>query len=322
MLPTANQHIIEFTTLEELFNYKNRNAVSLTIGSFDAIHLGHQKLMKETVAVAKLNNSIPALLTFKSHPRKVLNSEKSGASIFSFDHRMELIFNAGIQKVFVIHFSEKISQLSPVEFIQKILLDSLNCLAIITGEDFCFGKNRKGNIALLKETLQPKNILVSTIKPFLSGDLPVSTTRIRSLLLEKNIKEVNLLLGREYSLKGIVQEGFGRGHTLGFPTANLTPDTEIMPTEGVYITKTIYNGVVKPSVTNVGHNPTFSNHQKNAALLVETHIINEVLPLHGELLEVIFLKFIRHEVKFASAEELKAQINEDIKVAKTFHGIK
>lgn len=322
MFSTTNQHIIEFHSLEEILQYKNKEFITLTIGSFDAIHLGHQKLMSETVSVAKKNHSIPALLTFKSHPRKILNSEKSGASIFSFDHRMELIFNAGIQKIFVIHFSEKISQLSPIEFINKILLNSLNAKALVTGEDFCFGKNRKGNISLLNDTLKPKNISVIIVKPLLSDHLPVSTTRIRSLLLEKNIKEVNQLLGREYSVKGIVQEGFGRGHTLGFPTANISPDTDIMPTEGVYITKTIYNGKIKPSITNVGKNPTFTSQQKVVALLIETHIINETLPLHNELLEVVFLKFIRPEIKFANAEELKTQIAEDIKIAKLFHQIK
>lgn len=321
MLPTANQNIVEFVNLEDLLHYKNNTPITLTIGSFDAIHLGHQKLISETVIQAQKNNTIPALLTFNNHPRKILNSEKSGASIFSYEHRLELISKLGIQKIFVIHFNEKFSNLSPFDFIQKILIDSLCSKAIITGEDFCFGKNRQGNINYLKEILAPKKISISIVSPVLNGNLPVSTTRIRNLLLEKNINEVNQLLGRDYSLKGIVQQGFGRGHNLGFPTANITPETDIMPTEGVYITKTIYKGTLKPSITNVGNNPTFSNNQNPIALLVETHIMNESLPLYGELLEVIFLKFIRPEKKFKNIEELKCQISEDVKIAKQFHGI-
>jgi riboflavin kinase/FMN adenylyltransferase len=321
MFPTNHQQLIEFKTLEEIKNFKSLEAVTLTIGSFDAIHLGHQKLMQETVRIAKKNNTIPALLTFRIHPRKILNSEKSGAAIFSYEHRMELIFKSGIQKIFVINFSEEIAQLSPSDFIQKILLDSFHSKAIVTGEDFCFGKNRKGNVSFLKEFLIAKNILVSIIKPLFNGDLPVSTTRIRSLLLEKNIKGVNNLLGREYSLKGIVLHGFGRGHTLGFPTANIIPETEIMPTTGVYISNTIHKSQLKPSITNVGNNPTFSNQENEVALSVETHIINESLPLYGEMLEIIFLKFIRPEKKFENVEALKLQITEDIKTAKLFHGI-
>lgn len=143
MLSAANQNIVEFVNLEDLLLFNNKTPVTLTIGSFDAIHLGHQKLISETVGLAKKNNTIPALLTFNSHPRKILNSEKSGASIFSYEHRLELILKLGIQKIFVIHFNERFSNLSPFDFIQKILIESLCSKAIITGEDFCFGKNRQ-----------------------------------------------------------------------------------------------------------------------------------------------------------------------------------
>lgn len=313
-----NLQLIEFETLEDIENFQSKEKVSLTIGSFDAIHLGHQKLMQETIELAKKNKTIPALLTFKQHPRKILNSEKSGATIFSYEHRLELITKFGIQKIFVIYFNETISHLTPIEFIQKILLKALNCQAIITGEDFCFGKDRQGNISLLQDTLKPLHISVTTVKPVLLGDSPVSTTRIRNLLLDKNMGGVNQLLGREYSLAGIVKKAHGRGKAIGFPTANITPETDILPTHGVYITNTIYKNTIKHSITNIGFNPTFSDLK---TLSVETHLLNEDLSLYGEKLEIIFLKFIRPEKKFESVEALKLQIREDVTIAKKFHGI-
>lgn len=317
-MQTNNFQVIEFETVEDIEKYQSKEKVSLTIGSFDAIHLGHQKLMQKTIDIAQKNKTIPALLTFKHHPRKTLNSAKSGATIFSYEHRKELIANFGIQKIFVIYFNETISQLSPLDFIEKILINALNCQAIITGEDFCFGKNRQGNVQFLEEILEPLKISLSIVEPFLFGESPVSTTRIRNLLLEKNMEGVNQLLGREYSLAGIVKKAHGRGKLLGFPTANITPETDILPTPGVYITKAIYKNKQKYSITNVGFNPTFTDIK---TLSIETHILNEELDLHGERLEIIFLKFIRPEKKFENVENLKNQIKEDILVAKKFHGI-
>jgi len=310
--------LVEFKTIDEITNYQSKDKITITIGSFDAIHLGHQKLMQKTIEIAKENQTIPALLTFKFHPRKTLNSTKSGATIFSYEHRIELIAKFGIRRIFVIYFDDTISQLSPIDFIHKILIHSLNCQAIVTGEDFCFGKNRQGNVHFLKEIVQPLNISLAIVEPFLFTNAPVSTTRIRNYLLEKNMEGVNQLLGREYSLAGIVQKAHGRGKLLGFPTANIIPETDILPTQGVYITKTIYKNKTKFSITNIGFNPTFSDHN---SLSIETHILNEDLSLHGERLEIIFLKFIRPEKKFDNIDDLKNQINEDIQIAKKFHGI-
>lgn len=309
---------IIFNNLAEIIGYKRTDDLVLTIGSFDAIHIGHKKLIEETKILAGKLNATASLLTFKTHPRKILNSEKSGATIFTLEHRIQILHQLGVQLIFIVDFTEEISNLNPKEFIDIILLRSLNCKGLVTGSDFRFGKGRSGDNTFLSNYLKPKNILFETIAPITINNMQISTTQIRVAIQNNNMKEANQLLGRSYSLLGVAQTGFGRGKKLGYPTVNIITETDITPARGVYISQIKIKNILYPSITNVGFNPTFNNDTNK--LMIETHIfVENINILPEEPVEIFFLEHIRQEQKFPDAEALRHQITKDTYIAKSFH---
>jgi riboflavin kinase/FMN adenylyltransferase len=292
------------------------SASILAIGNFDGIHLGHQRILELLKAKAK-NHSLPSLvLTFSPHPDKILG-RKTVKMIQTLDQRVEEIRKFGIEAVLIVPFDQKFSSLSGQDFIQNIVVNILKAKVVIVGENFRFGKNREGDISLLRQSASRFNFEVYSIPPVVKDGLVVSSSLIRNFLQDGNVEKANDLLGRLYEVEGKVIKGKSRGKALGFPTANIQTENEIIP-PGVFISTARINSKSFPSLTNVGNRPTF--HQKET--IIECYIINLNKNLYGEKIRVNFIKKIRSEVKFKTPDDLSQQIKKDLEEAKNYFSLK
>ena len=284
----------------------------LALGNFDGVHLGHQNIFRHVVSKAEEIGGTPMAFTFDCHPLKVLAPEKAPLALTTNAQKSGLIGALGIRVGLWIPFTEKFACQKPLAFIRDVLKERIGIHELVVGYDFRFGHCRTGNAALLQQQAAAHDYEVTVIPPVKLGDIVVSSTTIRALLQEGRVEEAARLLGRDYVLSGSVVEGFQRGATLGFPTANVQSDQEIVPREGVYAVSVEWKGQHIPGVANVGHNPTFGNE----SLSVEVHLLDFEGDLYGVRLDVAFLSRIREERKFGSVDELKAQIASDVKVAR------
>ena len=284
----------------------------LALGNFDGVHLGHQNIFRHVVSKAEEIGGTPMAFTFDCHPLKVLAPEKAPLALTTNAQKSDLIGALGIRVGLWIPFTEKFACQKPLAFIRDVLKERIGIHELVVGYDFRFGHCRTGNAALLQQQAAAHDYEVTVIPPVKLGDIVVSSTTIRALLQEGRVEEAARLLGRDYVLSGSVVEGFQRGATLGFPTANVQSDQEIVPREGVYAVSVEWKGQHIPGVANVGHNPTFGNE----SLSVEVHLLDFEGDLYGARLDVAFVSRIREERKFGSIDELKAQIASDVKVAR------
>lgn len=295
------------------FEIKEEKNSVVTIGNFDGIHLGHKKLINETkkIALEKGFNSI--VFSFNPHPLEILKNEPF-LYIFTQEEKKRELLKEGIDIFLNCSFNQNFANLSPEEFID-ILYKKLKCKVLVVGEDYCFGKNRAGNINILSNIGKQKGIDVIKIDNILIDNQRISSTKIRDYLKNKDIKNANLLLNRCYSILGTVSEGNKLGRTIGFPTANIIPEkNKLLPPDGVYITKTIYNKKSYESLTNIGKNPTIQNNLRT----VETYIFNFNENIYGKEIEILFLEWVRDVKKFANLNELKEQIAKDTKFTTEF----
>jgi riboflavin kinase/FMN adenylyltransferase len=284
----------------------------LAIGNFDGIHLGHQKILQLLEEKAK-KHALPSLvLTFSPHPEKILGG-KIVKMIQTLDQRVREIEKFGIEAVLVVPFDEKFSSLSGQDFIRQIVVNTLKAKEVIVGENFRFGKNREGDISLLRQSAARFNFQVHSIPPVVKDGMAVSSSLIRSSLQEGKIEIANDLLGRLYEIEGSVIKGKARGKALGFPTANIETENEIIP-PGVFISTAWIDSKSFPSLTNVGNRPTF--HQNET--IIESFIINLNKNLYGEKIRVNFIKKIRDEMKFKTPNDLSQQIKKDLEKAKDY----
>jgi riboflavin kinase/FMN adenylyltransferase len=219
----------------------------------------------------------------------------------------------GIDTILIIPFDEKFSSLSSHDFVQKIVVDRLKAKAVIVGENFRFGKNREGDIALLFRLASGYNLKVHSIPPVTKEDMIVSSSLIRNYLKEGKLEKANVLLGRFYEVAGKVIKGKSRGKSLGFPTANIKTENEIIP-QGVFISTTGIGPETFSSLTNVGRCPTFNQKETN----IESYIINLNKDIYGKKIRIHFLKKIRDEIKFKTQAELSQQIKKDLELAKSY----
>lgn len=295
----------------EKFPSFSRDSI-LAIGNFDGIHLGHKKIL-QLLKEKATKHALPSLiLTFSPHPEKIL-AEKIVKMIQTLDQRMREIEKFGIDNVLVVPFDEKFSSLSGRDFIQKIVVNTLKAKEVIVGENFRFGRNREGDISLLQQQASRFNFRVYSIPPVVKDGMVVSSSLIRSSLQDGNIEIANDLLGRVYEIEGSVVKGKSRGKALGFPTANIATENEIIP-PGVFITTSWIDSKSFPSLTNVGNRPTFN--QKET--IIESFIINLNKNLYGKSIRVNFIKKIRDEMKFKTPDDLSQQIKKDLEKAKDY----
>jgi riboflavin kinase / FMN adenylyltransferase len=303
----------EFTDIKNATDLKGPKVI--TIGNFDGLHLGHRRLIDATVKKAKEINGLAGVLTFSPHPAKVLRPEKDLKQLYTLEETLPLLDSAGVDFVMIQNFDKAFARTTAEQFVHDYLWHHLKPQHVVVGYDFAFGADRAGSLATLKSAGQKLGFGVTSEEPLLFKDQPISSSRIRELLRDGVVEEVPHLLGREYSVTGVVRTGHARGRGIGFPTANVFTQKEIIPRVGVYATEFFLNDRKYPSVTNIGYSPTFKADGAQQ-LTIETHIFNFDQSIYDENVEVFFKKRIRNEIKFKSVDELKAQIQNDVVEAK------
>ena len=293
------------------FNSSEKTIV--TIGTFDGIHIGHKKILKNLISTANKEGKKSVLLTFFPHPRMVLQKDKAILLLNTLDEKSMLLENMGLDYLIIHPFSKEFSRLTALDFVRDILVNKLNTSKLIIGYDHHFGKNREGNIHQLREYSSLFDFNIEEIPAQDIDDVSVSSTKIRTALKEGNLKTANTYLGYQYMLSGIVVSGKQLGGTIGFPTANIEVKEpyKLIPSSGVYIIKTQINTVVFSGIMNIGFNPTvLGKHQT-----IEAHLFNFSEDLYGKKITVTLIHFLREEQKFNSVEELVDQLNIDKKNA-------
>ena len=288
--------------------------IALTIGNFDGVHQAHQKIIAKTHEIAKKNHLKTALLTFEPHPIIFLNKNNPNFSknfrIYSLANKIRILQNYNLDYLLILNFNNYLSQLSHNNFVEDILINKFNTKSLIVGYDFTFGKNRQGNF----KTLENYDFDLHEISPIkFDNDLTISSSQARSFIKNGEIKKLNLILGKNYQIEGMVVKGNQIGHKIGFATANLlTKPYLILPKFGVYKTKIFIPKMQKTfsGITNFGIKPTIN--QNNSQPIFETHIFNFNQDIYGKKIIVIFEDFIRDEMKFINLEHLKQQIQFDI----------
>ncbi|MEP6571006.1 MAG: bifunctional riboflavin kinase/FAD synthetase [Acidobacteriota bacterium] len=287
----------------------------LTLGVFDGLHLGHQLIMRTVVERARETSTVPTVITFDPHPRAVLHPESAPPLLQTLDQKVEGFGVLGIEQTIVIRFDETFSQIRAQDFLRDVVRDRLHAKEVYLGCGFAFGHNREGNIELLRRVSAKLGFHADEVPEVQFRSQRVSSSKIRKLLLEGRVNLARRLLGRPYGVEGLVERGAERGMTLGFPTANLHPHNRVIPRNGVYVTGTLIDGEWRRSVTNVGVRPTFTADTEPS---VETFVINWAGDLYGDVVRVRFLHRLRAERKFGSVEELKVQIDRDLKRAESY----
>ena len=283
---------------------------AVTIGKFDGMHAGHRRVIDELRAVAGAEGLESAVLTFDRHPLSVLHPEICPPSLTSNAQKRELLSTSGVDAAVMIEFTREFSQLTPEEFVQSVLVDGLHARVVLVGRNFRFGRGGSGDVDLLARLGSQHGFTIRSIdevKP--SGERAVSSTWVRDLLSNGQVRDAAALLGRTPSVRGVVVRGAERGRALGYPTANLAPDVEgFIPADGVYAAQLLVDGVPLPAAVSVGNNPTFDGVPEKQ---IEAHVLDQSPDLYGKTVEVAFVEYIRVMRKFPSAGDLVEQMRLD-----------
>jgi len=280
----------------------------LTLGVFDGLHLGHQKIMETVVERARATNAHATAITFDPHPRAVLHPESAPPLLQTLDQRLANFEVMGIEQAIVIQFDREFASNPAENFLRDIVHDRLHAKEVYLGKGFAFGKDRGGNIDLLKRMSNELGFIADEVDEVRLRGHRISSSRLRHALNDGHVNLARRMLGRPYGVEGVITRGNRRGHTIGFPTANLKPHNRVIPKFGVYATATLLDGAWRRSITNIGVRPTF---EKDVEPSIETYIFDFDGDLYGDVLRVRFLHRIRDERKFSGIDELKAQIEKD-----------
>jgi len=299
--------------IHSLSNYRHTEGTVVTIGTFDGVHIGHQKIIEQVVTTAKQLGKKAVLLTFFPHPRMVLQQNASIELINTIDERAELLSKTGLDYLIIHPFSMEFSRLTALDFVRKVLVNQLHTSKLIIGYDHHFGKNREGNLEQLTEYSHLYNFEVEEIPAQDINDVAVSSTKIRKALSEKNIKTANKYLGYHFMLNGTVVNGKQLGGKIGFPTANLSIKEayKLIPKTGVYVVKSKIDNTIVFGMMNIGFRPTLEGKHQT----IEIHFFDFNNDLYGQNLTIEVLYFLRDEEKFDSVEKLISQIKKDREIA-------
>ncbi len=284
------------------------------VGVFDGVHLGHLRLIHELVELGSQQQAVPAVVTFREHPDQLLRG-KAPPLLVSIEHRLRLLRRAGVGRVLLLDFDADIRDLSARQFAERVLARGLRTRGLLLGYDSALGKDRQGNAASFEELGKELGFLVREADKFAVDDVPISSSMIRKAIQEGGLARAHRLLGRWPSAFGIVIEGDHRGAAMGYPTANLEPQSSVMPPQGVYAVDVLHDGELHPGVANLGTRPTFGDGEDRSPLL-EVHLLDYNENLYSATLEIYYRAFLRAERPFATAEHLRAQISEDVQHAR------
>lgn len=285
------------------------------LGNFDGLHIAHMALINTLVSESKHRGLESVLYSFTKHPENIIRKKLFTPLITSAKKKVKLLELTQLDYTYFEEFDESFSRMSPQSFVKDILVDKMKMKLAVTGYDYRFGYKGQGDVAYLKELGQKYNFKVITIPAIKVDDDVISSTLIRKYVKKGDMESAFKLLGRHYSITGKVEKGKRIGNTIGFPTANIYPEEYLlMPLDGVYVTRTLLDGVIYNSITNIGNNPTFNDQKKS----IETYILDYNEDIYGKDIEVFFLKKIRGEKKFNSIDELVEQIRKDTESARQY----
>ena len=293
----------------DLSTYKSNKNTFVTLGTFDGVHVGHQKVIKNLVKSAVLNNAASVLLTFFPHPRMVLKKNQTIKLINTIDERIKLLEKTGLDIIVIHKFTEEFAKQTALEFVKTVLVNTLKISKLIIGYDHQFGKNRDGNFKQLEAYGKTLNFNVEAIAQKDIDNSAVSSTKIREAIESGNIEKANNYLRYHFMLTGEVVKGKNLGEKIGFPTANLNIKEayKLIPKTGAYVVKSEIKNKTVFGMMNIGFRPTVSG--KNQT--IEIHFFNFNKNLYGAIIQVDVLKFLRNEQKFESVELLKNQLQKD-----------
>lgn len=295
-----------FRSLESIPDGLRRGA--LTIGNFDGVHLGHARLVERLKACAAAVGGPAVVFTFDPHPVRILRPDRAPPPLTWTDRKAELLAELGVDAVVAFPTDAALLRLSPREFYDRIVRAALDARAIVEGANFFFGRDRQGNVELLRRWCLEAGMLCELVEPVAIDGQVVSSSRVRTLVAEGRVEEANRLLTRPYCVRGRIVHGAGRGARLGYPTANLAEVTTLLPAEGIYAGRARWDGLWRPAAVSLGPNPTFGE----GGLKVEAHLLDFRGDLYDRWIELDFLARLRGVVRFDSVEQLLAEMQRDV----------
>jgi len=292
--------------LDELSPEDRGGAVA--IGNFDGVHLGHRRIIERLLMRAEELEGPAVVFTFDPHPVRLLRPQECPPPLTWTERKAELLGELGIERIVAYPTDEAILRLSAREFFDQIVVGALRAKSIVEGPNFCFGRNREGNVEVLASLARQAGATLDVVEPVEADGAVVSSSRIRALIAAGAVGGAGRLLTAPYRVRGMVTHGAGRGAKIGYPTANLEAIDTLLPAAGVYAGRAWTGGKPWPAAINLGPNPTFGEH----ALKVEVHLLDLEATLYGQPLEVDFVARLRDVAKFSSQEELVTQLHADV----------
>ena len=288
----------------------------VALGNFDGLHRGHLKILERVRHTATERAGTPIVVTFDPHPSQIVRPDKAPPLLMTLDQRVAALGANGIRYVALVRFTEDLSTWSPDTFVERVLVDWLRVGEVCVGANFLFGHQRAGNFNALRLLGQRFGFRAEMVDPVRYKDFVVSSTRIRRLVAEGRVDEAGALMGHPYAIAGTVVEGQGRGREIGFPTANLQTPNALLPAHGVYATNLIVDGMVRPSITNVGVRPTFAE----GGVTIEAHVLDFDADLYGRQVVLSFVQRLREEQQFPDVDALREQLEADRRQAVRLFG--
>lgn len=304
--------MIEITDISQFSSHKG---TVVTIGTFDGVHLGHQKIIKKLVEFAKKNDLLATIFTFFPHPRTVVQHDDDLKLIQTLSEKKNVLQSLGIDLLIVCPFNESFSKISAEEFVRELLVNRLNVKRVIIGYDHRFGYNRSANIDDMKRFGEKYNFEVEEIPAQEINDISVSSTKIRIALNQGNVETAWKYLGSPFSINGKVVHGLKIGRTIGFPTANIQIEEtyKIIPKDGIYLVFSIFENKKVYGMMSIGKNPTIEGKGKT----IEVHFFDFQKDIYGHFIQIYFLTYLRDEKKFESVSELQKQLKKDEIISKS-----
>ena len=301
--------------IKDLREIERDEKTVITLGTFDGLHLGHQRIVDLLLRKSKDSGRRNFLITFDPHPRKIIPGRNDVKLLSTLEEKESILEKLGLENLFIVKFTSEFSKQTPEQFVEKYLIDGIGLKEIVIGYDHHFGKGRDGNFKLLQKMGDKYNFTVDVVPEFMIEGETISSTKIRNALLNGDVVKANKMLGRLYSFKGKIVKGDDRGKELGFPTANLSIKNEdkLIPAEGIYASQCIIDGEKYYGLLSLGSRPTFYT---DGEIIPEFYIFDFNKNIYGKSLEVCLVEKIRDEEKFNSVDELIAQMKNDEKKGK------